>query len=158
MRTEIKKTKDFYLPLDLGRNCGSGESKLTIVTSPSKQEVLRHFGGSPASVELLRARGKDEQAAKMGRAAEIIHPVAVIQDEPLGLGHAVGLAESALDADEDYFVVMLVDDVIESTVAMSEMIRGARSMVVRCCWLWRWTLRRCQTMVCSISRTLIRAV
>ncbi|WP_420869454.1 sugar phosphate nucleotidyltransferase [Corynebacterium curieae] len=92
------------------------------MTSPSKQVVLRHFD-EYSLAELLRARGKDEQAAKVQRAAEIIHPVAVIQDEPLGLEHAVGLAEAALDADEDYFAVILPDDVIEPTVAMSEMIR-----------------------------------
>lgn len=35
----------------------------------------------------------------------------------------MGLSESVLDDDEDYFVVMLPDDVIEPTAAMSEMIR-----------------------------------
>ncbi len=49
---------------------------------PSKQEMRRHFDESPALVALLRARGKDE---------------------PVGLGRAVALAESALDADEGYF-------------------------------------------------------
>ncbi|WP_408930827.1 UTP--glucose-1-phosphate uridylyltransferase [Corynebacterium axilliensis] len=101
----------------------AGATRLAIVTSPSKQEVLRHFDEFPDLVEILRARGKDEQAAKVERAAQIIHPVAVIQEKPLGLGHAVGLAEPVLDDDEDYFAVMLPDDVIEPTVAMSEMIR-----------------------------------
>ena len=101
----------------------AGASRLAIVTSPSKDEVMRHFDEFPDLVELLRARGKDEQAAKVERAAEIIHPVAVTQDKPLGLGHAVGLAESVLDDDENYFAVMLPDDVIEPTAAMSEMIR-----------------------------------
>ena len=84
---------------------------------------MRHFDEFPDLVEILRARGKDEQAAKVERAAQIIDPVAVVQDKPLGLGHAVGLAESVLDEDEDYFAVMLPDDVIERTAAMSEMIR-----------------------------------
>lgn len=101
----------------------AGASRLTIVTSPSKQEVLRHFDEFPDLVEILRARGKDEQAEKVERAAQIIHPVAVSQEKPLGLGHAVGLAESVLDDDEDYFAVMLPDDVIEPTAAMNEMIR-----------------------------------
>lgn len=101
----------------------AGASRLAIVTSPSKDEVMRHFDEFPDLVEILRARGKDEQAAKVERAAELIHPVAVTQEKPLGLGHAVGLAESVLDDDEEYFAVMLPDDVIEPTVAMSEMIR-----------------------------------
>ncbi len=102
---------------------GVRPSRLAIVTSPSKQEVLRHFDEFPDLVEILRARGKDEQADKVERAAQIIHPVAVTQEKPLGLGHAVGLAEPVLDDDEDFFAVMLPDDVIEPTAAMSEMIR-----------------------------------
>lgn len=102
---------------------GAGATRLAIVTSPSKDEVMRHFDEFPDLVEILRARGKDEQAAKVERAAQIIDPVTVVQDKPLGLGHAVGLAESLLDEDEDYFAVMLPDDVIEPTAAMSEMIR-----------------------------------
>lgn len=102
---------------------GAGATRLAIVTSPNKNEVMRHFDEFPDLVEILRARGKDEQAAKVERAAQIIDPVAVVQDKPLGLGHAVGLAESVLDEDEDYFAVMLPDDVIEPTAAMSEMIQ-----------------------------------
>lgn len=101
----------------------AGATRLAIVTSPRKDEVMRHFDEFPELVEILRARGKDEQAAKVERAAQIIQPVAVVQDKPLGLGHAVGLAETVLDDDEDYFAVMLPDDVIEPTAAMSEMIR-----------------------------------
>lgn len=101
----------------------AGAARLAIVTSPSKQEVLRHFEEFPDLVETLRARGKEEQATKVERAAQIIHPVAVVQKKPLGLGHAVGLAEPVLDEDEDCFAVMLPDDVIEPTAAMSEMIR-----------------------------------
>lgn len=101
----------------------AGAARLAIVTSPSKQEVLRHFEEFPDLVETLRARSKEEQATKVERAAQIIHPVAVVQKKPLGLGHAVGLAEPVLDEDEDCFAVMLPDDVIEPTAAMSEMIR-----------------------------------
>lgn len=102
---------------------GAGATRLAIVTSPRKDEVMRHFDEFPELVETLRARGKDEQAVKVERAAQIIQPVAVEQDKPLGLGHAVGLAEGVLDDDEDFFAVMLPDDVIEPTAAMSEMIR-----------------------------------
>lgn len=101
----------------------AGATRLAIVTSPNKQEVLKHFDEFPELVEILRSRGKGEQAMKVERAAQIIHPVSVIQDKPLGLGHAVSLAEPVLDEDEDFFAVMLPDDVIEPTAAMGEMIR-----------------------------------
>ena len=62
--------------------------------------------------ETLAARGKAEQLAKVQRASELIHAIPVVQPRPLGLGHAVGLAESVLDDDEDVFAVMLPDDLV----------------------------------------------
>lgn len=64
----------------------AGATRLAIVTSPSKQEVLRHFDEFPDLVEILRGRGKDEQAEKVERAAQVIHPVAVTQEKPSGFG------------------------------------------------------------------------
>ena len=89
-----------------------GATRLAVITAPNKQEVMAHFGEYPALVEMLQARGKDEQVAKVQRAAGLIEPVAVEQEKPLGLGHAVGLAESVLDEDEDCFAVMLPDDLV----------------------------------------------
>lgn len=123
------------------------------MTPPSKDEVMRHFDEFSELVEILRDRGKDKQAAKVQRAAEIIHPVAVTQEKPLGLGHAVGLAESVLDEDEDCFAVMLPDDVIEPTVAMSEMIRVRQNTADRFSWQRKWILRMYQITACSILST-----
>ncbi len=89
-----------------------GATRLAVITAPNKQEVMAHFGEYPALVEMLQSRGKAAQVAKVERAAKLIHPVAVEQDKPLGLGHAVGLAESVLDEDEDCFAVMLPDDLV----------------------------------------------
>lgn len=89
-----------------------GATRLAVITAPAKQEVLAHFGEFPGLVETLEARGKEEQVAKVKRAAQLIQPVAVEQERPLGLGHAVGLAESVLDEDEDAFAVMLPDDLV----------------------------------------------
>ena len=99
-----------------------GAQKLAIITSPKKQEVMRHFEQFPELVDTLRERGKEEQALKVERAAQIIQPISVPQEKPLGLGHAVGLAESVLDNDEDFFAVMLPDDVIEPNTAVAEMM------------------------------------
>lgn len=89
-----------------------GADRLAVITAPNKDEVLAHFGDFPDLVETLSGRGKTEQVAKVQRAGSLITPVAVVQDKPLGLGHAVGLAESVLDADEDSFAVMLPDDLV----------------------------------------------
>lgn len=99
----------------------AGASRLAIVTAPGKPELLRHFDQFPSLVETLTRRGKTEQVAKVERAGQLIQPVAVVQDEPLGLGHAVGLAESALDDDEDAFAVMLPDDLVLPMGVMEKM-------------------------------------
>ncbi len=100
-----------------------GASRLAIITAPNKPELLRHFGQFPNLVETLTERGKDEQVAKVLRAGQLIQPVAVEQDRPLGLGHAVGLAESVLDDDEDVFAVMLPDDLVLPRGVVEKMAR-----------------------------------
>lgn len=90
----------------------AGARKLAIITAPAKDGVLAHFGDFTALQEHLHSKGKTVEAAKVARAAEIISVQGIVQDEPLGLGHAVGLAEGALDADEDIFAVMLPDDLV----------------------------------------------
>ena len=100
-----------------------GAERLAVIVAPSKQEIMRHFEEFPEIVETLSARGKDEQVAKVQRAQKLIHPVAVEQEKPLGLGHAVGLAEDVLDDDEDFFAVMLPDDIVLPATVMEDMAR-----------------------------------
>ncbi|HFG8807765.1 UTP--glucose-1-phosphate uridylyltransferase [Corynebacterium striatum] len=100
-----------------------GAQRLAVITAPNKQEVMRHFDAFPELVETLDARGKDEQVAKVQRAGQLIHPISVPQEKPLGLGHAVGLAESVLDDDEECFAVMLPDDIVLPATVMEEMAR-----------------------------------
>ena len=100
-----------------------GAQRLAVITAPKKQEVMRHFESFPELVETLDARGKDEQVAKVKRAGQLIHPISVPQEKPLGLGHAVGLAESVLEEDEEFFAVMLPDDIVLPATVMGEMAR-----------------------------------
>ena len=98
-----------------------GAQRLAVVTAPGKGEVMEHFGSFDQLRDTLLERGKDEQAKKVSRAAEIITAEAVVQEEPLGLGHAVGCAESILDDDEDVVAVMLPDDLVLPTGVMEKM-------------------------------------
>lgn len=100
-----------------------GASQLAVITAPGKQGLLEHFERFPELEETLAERGKDEQVAKVARASELITPVAVEQERPLGLGHAVGLAESVLADDEDSFAVMLPDDLVLPMGAVEEMAK-----------------------------------
>lgn len=111
-----------------------GATRMAIVTAPNKQEVLAHFQEFADLVETLTERGKLEQVRKVKRAAELIHPVSVVQEKPLGLGHAVGRAEEVLDDDEDCFAVMLPDDIVLPVGVLEKMaaVRAAFGGSVLC--------------------------
>lgn len=98
-----------------------GATRLAIITAPNKEGVLAHFKRFPELEETLGERGKVEQLAKVRRAADLIEAVPVEQKRPLGLGHAVGLAESILDDDEDVVAVMLPDDLVLPVGVMERM-------------------------------------
>ncbi len=99
-----------------------GAQQMVVVTAPDKQEIMRHFGTFEQLCETLRERGKDEQAQKVAKAADLINAVAVEQEKPLGLGHAVGCAESMLGQDEDVVAVMLPDDLVLPFGVMQKMV------------------------------------
>lgn len=90
----------------------AGAEQLLIVTSPGKEAIAEHFADSSELEKKLSARGKDALVAKVRRAHELIAVRTVAQDEPLGLGHAVGCAREAIGADEQAFAVLLPDDLV----------------------------------------------
>lgn len=99
----------------------AGADRLAVVTAPSKDGVLGHFRPRPDLEETLRERGKDDIAAKVHRATEVIAVEGVVQDRPLGLGHAVLVAEELLGEDEDAVAVMLPDDLVLPVGVMERM-------------------------------------
>ncbi|MCS4536388.1 UTP--glucose-1-phosphate uridylyltransferase [Corynebacterium sp. HS2168-gen11] len=108
-----------------------GAQRLAIITAPNKQEVLAHFDTFADLEAMLESRGKVDQLRKIRRTQELPKPIAVEQAEPLGLGHAVGLAQSVLDDDEDVVAVMLPDDlvlpmgVVEKMAAVRDQLGGS---------------------------------
>lgn len=99
----------------------AGANRLLIVTAPSKDGVLGHFDQRPDLEATLQERGKDKIAAKVRRATEVINVDSVVQDRPLGLGHAVLVAEPLLSDDEDCVAVMLPDDLVLPMGVMERM-------------------------------------
>ncbi|GAA1841210.1 UTP--glucose-1-phosphate uridylyltransferase [Pseudonocardia ailaonensis] len=100
----------------------AGARQLLIVTSPGKESVAGYFEASPDLEKTLEARGKDALLAKVRRGPGLLDVRTVYQYEPKGLGHAVAQAESALDADEDAFAVLLPDDIVLPTGVLNRMI------------------------------------
>jgi UTP--glucose-1-phosphate uridylyltransferase len=99
----------------------AGADRLLVITSPGKDAVAAHFAPQPELEAALTAKGKEELAAKVRRGSELIRVETVIQDEPRGLGHAVGCAGDALAADEEAVAVLLPDDLVLPSGVLTKM-------------------------------------
>jgi UTP--glucose-1-phosphate uridylyltransferase len=89
----------------------AGAEQLLIVSSPGKDAVAAHFAEFPELEKELQERGKEALVEKVRRAHRLIAVRTVTQDEPKGLGHAVGCARGAV-GDEPAFAVLLPDDLV----------------------------------------------
>ena len=101
----------------------AGAESLAVITAPKKSGVMGHFDQDLELEATLEERGKTDLLEKVQGVNGLIHPKAVVQEKPLGLGHAIGLAEEVLGDDEDCFAVMLPDDLVLPFGAMDEMIK-----------------------------------
>jgi UTP--glucose-1-phosphate uridylyltransferase len=112
----------------------AGASRLVIVTSPGKDAVVEYFRPQPELEETLRARGKTELLAKVRRAPALLAVETAIQEQALGLGHAVACAEANLDGDDDAVAVLLPDDLVLPTGVLKRMsqVREERGGSVLC--------------------------
>jgi UTP--glucose-1-phosphate uridylyltransferase len=99
----------------------AGAEQLLIVSSPGKDAVAAYFADSSELEKELASRGKEALVAKVRRAHELIEVHTVTQDEPRGLGHAVGCAREAMWPDEDAFAVLLPDDLVLPTGVLTKM-------------------------------------
>lgn len=99
----------------------AGAERLAVITAPKKQGVMGHFATDEELEATLEARGKDLQLRRVQGVKGMIRAQAVEQEKPLGLGHAIGLAEQVLDDDEDCFGVMLPDDLVLPFGVMEKM-------------------------------------
>ncbi|ORW02938.1 UTP--glucose-1-phosphate uridylyltransferase [Mycobacterium kyorinense] len=99
----------------------AGAERLVIVTSQGKDSVVAHFVEDLVLEGTLEARGKKDMLAKVRRAPRLIKVESVVQDEPLGLGHAIGCVEPTLSDDEDAIAVLLPDDLVLPTGVLETM-------------------------------------
>ncbi len=89
----------------------AGATKLIFITGSSKSAIEAHFDTDPELEQALTSAGKDVLLRSIqGIVPEGISCSYIRQDEPLGLGHAVLCARSAV-GDEPFFV-HLADDLI----------------------------------------------
>ncbi|MEV6243247.1 UTP--glucose-1-phosphate uridylyltransferase [Lentzea sp. NPDC051838] len=99
----------------------AGAKKLVIVTSPTKASVANYFDANPDLEQSLADKGKTDLVEKIRRAPQLIKAETAIQEQALGLGHAVGCAEGNLTGDDEAVAVLLPDDIILPTDALKKM-------------------------------------
>ena len=89
----------------------AGIDQFCLVTGRGKTAIVEHFDIAYELEATLRARGKEDEIAKL-RASQP-PPGAVVtvrQQEPLGLGHAIWCARAFVG--EDPFAILLPDDLV----------------------------------------------
>lgn len=99
----------------------AGAGRLAIITSDRKVGVMAHFSGDEVLESTLEDRGKDVLLHKVLRAPGLIEVQPVLQENPLGLGHAIGLVEPHLGDDEEAVAVLLPDDLVLPTGILDRM-------------------------------------
>ncbi|GAA4612332.1 UTP--glucose-1-phosphate uridylyltransferase [Saccharopolyspora hordei] len=99
----------------------AGAQRLVIVTSPDKAAVVDYFTPQPELERTLAERGKDALLEKVRRAPGLLSAETAVQEQALGLGHAVGCAEPNLGEDDDAVAVLLPDDLVLPTGVLRRM-------------------------------------
>ena len=99
----------------------AGLSQIILVSSPGKTVLEDHFDRHPLLHEVLERKGKAGLLAGLRDVVARIDLSTVLQDEPLGLGHAVLVSQALVE--EEPFAVVLSDDVIDADpVALRQML------------------------------------
>jgi UTP--glucose-1-phosphate uridylyltransferase len=114
------------IELVAGEAADSGAERLVIVTSPGKDGVVAHFVEDLVLESKLEAKGKFKLLEKVRRAPGLLEVESVVQDEPLGLGHAIAQVEKVLDDDETAIAVLLPDDLVLPRGVLDVMSRVRR--------------------------------
>ncbi|UQS27305.1 UTP--glucose-1-phosphate uridylyltransferase [Amycolatopsis thermalba] len=99
----------------------AGAKRLVIVTSPGKESVVSYFRPAPELEANLERKGKTALLEKVRRGPELIEVEVAIQEEALGLGHAVAQAEPNLTDEDEAVAVLLPDDLVLPAGVLSKM-------------------------------------
>jgi UTP--glucose-1-phosphate uridylyltransferase len=92
----------------------SGIDDIVFITARGKESIIDYFDSAPQLEATLKSRGQDKFLAKITKPANMANYVSVRQNRPLGLGHAILMAEPV--ARGDNVAVLLPDDLIDSQV------------------------------------------
>ena len=105
----------------------AGVEEVIIITSPGKESISDYFQPHVALEQRLTDNGAHELLTKVSEATNLARVSFVLQQEALGLGHAVLMAKDVVG--DEPFVVILPDDIIShSPGAISQMVKVSEEM------------------------------
>ena len=99
---------------------GAGIDHVVIVGSSSKPALEEYFSPRPDLERMMREKGNDEMADRLAAIGRDWRVSIVHQDDPKGLGHAVGCATDVVNGDA--FVVSLPDEIMGGSEFLQKMI------------------------------------
>ncbi|HEX6008534.1 MAG TPA: UTP--glucose-1-phosphate uridylyltransferase GalU [Actinomycetota bacterium] len=100
----------------------AGLTDILIITGRGKRPIEDHFDRSIELEHFLESKGKFEELKQVREITDMASIHYIRQRDPLGLGHAVSVAEDHVGGEP--FAVLLGDDIIaESNPLLSEMLR-----------------------------------
>jgi UTP--glucose-1-phosphate uridylyltransferase len=98
---------------------GAGIDHIVVVSSRLKPAVAAYFEPDEALLESLEEKGKIETAERLRAIGRDWRVSIVYQDNPKGLGHAVGCAREAVG--DEPFAVLLPDELMSSSGLLAQM-------------------------------------
>lgn len=90
----------------------SGITRIVFITAKGKEAIIDHFDAAPELEALLADRRKLDLLERVTAPTGMAQYMAVRQNRPLGLGHAVLMARRVVG--ENPFAVLLPDDLIDA--------------------------------------------
>ncbi len=98
---------------------GAGIDHIVVVSSRSKPAIEAYFAPDAALLDALEAKGKSDTAERLRAIGRDWRVDIVYQDDPKGLGHAVGCAREAVG--DEPFAVLLPDELMASSALLAQM-------------------------------------
>jgi UTP--glucose-1-phosphate uridylyltransferase len=102
----------------------AGFERVVIVTAKGKESIASYFQPQESLERHLLDTGAADMAEKVRAASNLADVSFVIQEQPLGLGHAVLTAEDAVGGEP--FAVILPDDIVDNTPGVLSQMLGVR--------------------------------
>jgi UTP--glucose-1-phosphate uridylyltransferase len=98
----------------------SGIEDIVLITASHKEDIERYFNHNYELEDRLIKSGKADLAESIKKIAESCNIICVYQKHPMGLGHAVGCAQSVVGSDP--FAVLLGDDLIDAKIPCTKQL------------------------------------